>query len=180
MSSSSTYAEQHRSTGSSAHTGDETHGDGADGGARGGARAEAASGHMQGNHGDERAAHTPRTPRDGNATSGSRRATRADSRECEEEDDVSVETGGSVATRAKRTRGQYDVRYFPAQRAPRKRRCVYLATDGRRQGRKRDAIEAGVATLERTVANRYDWRDAGTGPARKRNGRALFQDGQKW
>ena len=87
-----------------------------------------------------------------------------------------METGGSAATRAKRTRGQYDVRYFPTQRAPRKRRCVYLATGGRRQGRKRDAIEAGVATLERTVADRYDWRDAGTGPTRKRNGRALFQD----
>ena len=68
------------------------------------------------------------------------------------------------------------MQYFPAQRAPRKRRCVYLDTDGRRRGRKRDAIEAGAATLERTVAGRYDWRDAGMGPARKRRGRELFRD----
>ena len=35
------------------------------------------------------------------------------------------------------------MQYFTAQRTPRKRLWVYLVTDGRRRGRKRDAIEAG-------------------------------------
>ena len=41
---------------------------------------------------------------------------------------------------------------------------------------RRDGITAGVATLERVVAQRYDWRDAGLGPARKRRRGGLFRD----
>ena len=45
---------------------------------------------------------------------------------------------------------------------------AYLTVDGQRTGAKRDSITAGVATLERVVAQRYDWRDAGLGATRKR------------
>ena len=62
------------------------------------------------------------------------------------------------------------------RRGPRKRKMVYLTVDGQRTGAKRDSITAGVATLERVVAQRYDWRDAGLGATRKRRQGGLFRD----
>ena len=61
------------------------------------------------------------------------------------------------------------------RRAPRKQRVVYLTTDRRRESAKRDTIQAGVATLERTVGGRYSWRDAAMTPAKRRRGRVLFE-----
>ena len=43
---------------------------------------------------------------------------------------------------------------------------VYLTTVHRRASAKRDTIQAGVATLERTVGGRYRWRDAAMAPVR--------------
>ena len=62
------------------------------------------------------------------------------------------------------------------RRGPRKRKVAYLTVDGQRTGAKRDSITAGVATLERVVAQRYDWRDAGLGATRKRRQGGLFRD----
>ena len=62
------------------------------------------------------------------------------------------------------------------RRGPRKRKVAYLTVDGQRTGAKRDSITAGVATLERVVAQRYDWRDAGLGAAKKRRRGGLFGD----
>lgn len=53
---------------------------------------------------------------------------------------------------------------------------AYLTVDGQRTGAKRDSITAGVATLERVVAQRYDWRDAGLGATKKRRRGGLFRD----
>ena len=49
-----------------------------------------------------------------------------------------------------------------------------LQVAGQRAGAKRDSIAAGVATLERILAQRYDWRDAGLGATRKRRRGELF------
>ena len=62
------------------------------------------------------------------------------------------------------------------RRGPRKRKVAYLTVDGQRTGAKRDSITAGVATLERVVAQRYDWRDAGLGATRKRRQGGLLGD----
>ena len=61
------------------------------------------------------------------------------------------------------------------RRGPRKRKVAYLTVDGQRTGAKRDSITAGVATLERVVAQRYNWRDAGLGATRKRRQGGLFR-----
>ena len=63
-----------------------------------------------------------------------------------------------------------------ARFAPPERKVAYLTVDGQRTGAKRDSITAGVATLERVVAQRYDWRDAGLGATRKRRQGGLFRD----
>ena len=52
---------------------------------------------------------------------------------------------------------------------------VYLTTVHRRASAKRDTIQAGVATLERTVGGRYRWRDAAMAPAKRRRGRVLLE-----
>ena len=58
-----------------------------------------------------------------------------------------------------------------------------VEVDGERGGRtgverqrQRQAPDEGVATLERVVAQRYDWRDAGLGTAKKRRRGGLFRD----
>ena len=50
-----------------------------------------------------------------------------------------------------------------------------LVTEGQRTGARRDSIAAGTATLERTVGQRYNWRDSGLEAAKRRRGRALFE-----
>ena len=62
-----------------------------------------------------------------------------------------------------------------SRRRERRQRVVYLTTKGRRVGAKRDAIQAGVATLERTVGGRYSWRDENLTAAKRRKGRVLFE-----
>ena len=61
------------------------------------------------------------------------------------------------------------------RRGAKRQRAVYLSVKGRRTGAKRDAIQAGVATLERTVGARYSWRDTNLTAAKRRRGRVLFE-----
>ena len=62
-----------------------------------------------------------------------------------------------------------------SRRGAKRQRAVYLSVKGRRTGAKRDAIQAGVATLERTVGGRYSWRDTNLTAAKRRRGRVLFE-----
>ena len=62
-----------------------------------------------------------------------------------------------------------------SRRGAKRQRAVYLSVKGRRTGAKRDAIQAGVATLERTVGGRYRWRDTNLTAAKRRRGRVLFE-----
>ena len=62
-----------------------------------------------------------------------------------------------------------------SRRREKRQRVVYLTTKGRRVGAKRDAIQAGVATLERTVGGRYSWRDENLTATKRRKGRVLFE-----
>ena len=56
------------------------------------------------------------------------------------------------------------------RRGTRKRKVTYLVTDGQRAGAKRDSMAAGAATLDRTVGQRYEWRDGGLAEAKRRRG----------
>jgi len=56
------------------------------------------------------------------------------------------------------------------RRGTRKRKMAYLVTDGQRAGAKRDSMAAGAATLDRTVGQRYEWRDSGLAEAKRRRG----------
>ena len=78
----------------------------------------------------------------------------------------------AILTGRGRPRGTYDEVH---RRAPRKRKVAYLVTEGQRTGARRDSIAAGTATLERTVGQRYNWRDSGLEAAKRRRGRALFE-----
>ena len=62
-----------------------------------------------------------------------------------------------------------------SRRGARKRKAVYLDTGRQREGAKRDSITAGAATLDRTVGQRYNWRDSGMEGEKRRRGRALFE-----
>ena len=62
-----------------------------------------------------------------------------------------------------------------ARRGARKRKVVYLDTGGQRERATKDNITAGAATLDRTVGQRYNWRDSGMEAVKRRRGRALFE-----
>ena len=94
-----------------------------------------------------------------------------------EGNDGSPSSGNQSDTgRSKRKRDDGPISYDEtARRATRRQRVVYLTTAHRRASAKRDTIQAGVATLERTVGGRYRWRDAAMAPAKRRRGRVLFE-----
>ena len=79
------------------------------------------------------------------------------------------------ASSSKRRRTEIHTYDEVHRRAPRKRKVAYLVTEGQRTGARRDSIAAGTATLERTVGQRYNWRDSGLEAAKRRRGRALFE-----
>jgi hypothetical protein len=54
------------------------------------------------------------------------------------------------------------------RRGTRKRKATYLVIDGQRAGARRDSIAAGAATLDRTVGQRYEWRDSGLADTKRR------------
>ena len=62
-----------------------------------------------------------------------------------------------------------------ARRSARKRKVVYLDTGSQRERATKDNITAGAATLDRTVGQRYNWRDSGMEAVKRRRGRALFE-----
>ena len=95
--------------------------------------------------------------------------TRGEKRRQQQQDNSATEQADGTP-QPKRQRTEVQTYDEMKRRGTRKRKVTYLVTDGQRAGAKKDSMAAGAATLDRTVGQRYEWRDSGLAEAKRRRG----------